>query len=74
MLFFVFSGLNWFKRIYVTSSSWENKQDISYRGDHFFVAGASKFPLFFYSTGYILFFIYISFYIYLFISIDLYLQ
>merc|ERR1712150_52426 len=33
-------GLNWFKRVYVTSTSWENRQDITLKnGNHFAVSG-----------------------------------
>jgi len=42
-------GLNWFKRVYVTSTNWENKQDISFEdGNHFAVSG-TKGP---YATKY----------------------
>ena len=46
----MFSGLNWFKRVYVTSTSWENTQEITYQdgadGDYFHVDGTSKLSLF----------------------------
>merc|ERR1711997_1295964 len=37
-------GLNWFKRVYVTSTSWENTQDITLQdGNYFSVFGTSKY-------------------------------
>ena len=39
------TGLNWFKRIYVTNASWENKQFITYNpsSSKFHVTGTSKY-------------------------------
>ena len=44
----IFVGLNWFKRVYVTSTNWENTQDISFQDDggYFDVVGTSKFSLY----------------------------
>lgn len=41
------TGLNWFKRVYVTSTNWENTQDITLQnGDFYSVHGTSKFNLY----------------------------
>ena len=40
------TGLNWFKRIYVTSSSWENEQTIFQDGNNIRVTGVSKYDVF----------------------------
>jgi hypothetical protein len=37
------AGLNWFKRVYVTSSSWENEQTIFQDGNNIRVNGVSKY-------------------------------
>jgi len=42
-------GLNWFKRIYVTSTSWENTQDIKLQNNELFDVHGTKGP---YATKY----------------------
>jgi hypothetical protein len=36
-------GMNWFKRLYVTSSSWENEQTIFQDEDKIRINGISKY-------------------------------
>jgi len=42
-------GLNWFKRVYVTSTNWENTQDITLQNGDFFSVHGTKGP---YATKY----------------------
>merc|ERR1712142_135016 len=37
-------GLNWFKRVYVTQSSWENQQNITFDGNQKFDVRGRKGP------------------------------
>ena len=40
------TGLSWFKRVYVTSRSWENTQNITLDGNNIRVTGISKYNVF----------------------------
>jgi len=42
-------GLNWFKRVYVTSTNWENTQDITLQNGDFYSVHGTKGP---YATKY----------------------
>ena len=38
--------MSWFKRVYVTSRSWENTQNITQDGNNIKVTGISKYDVF----------------------------